>query len=70
MQSNLLRCQKRLQKEQEDLIKYQDIFKLEVDDKNTCIWKISFKGADKTIYSGEAFTLQFKFSNEYVCNYI
>ena len=33
---------------------------------NSRIWKISFKGAEKTLYEGENFTLQFKFPEEYV----
>jgi ubiquitin-protein ligase len=66
MQSNLARCQKRLQKELEDLEKYKESLKVEVDSKNSTIWKISFKGAEATLYTGEEYTLQFKFSNEYV----
>jgi ubiquitin-protein ligase len=66
MQSNLARCQKRLQKELEDLEKYKDSLKVDVDSKNSTIWKISFKGAEGTLYTGEEYTLQFKFSNEYV----
>jgi ubiquitin-protein ligase len=66
MQSNLARCQKRLQKELEDLEKYKDSLKVDLDSKNSTIWKISFKGAEGTLYTGEEYTLQFKFSNEYV----
>jgi ubiquitin-conjugating enzyme E2 W len=66
MQSNTLRCQKRLQKELEDLEKYKDTFFPKVDEKNPCRWTISFKGAEGTLYNGEEFTLQFKFSSEYV----
>ena len=66
MQSNLARCQKRLQKELEDLDKYKDIFSIKVDEKNPCLWKITFKGAEGTLYTNEEFTLQFKFSPEYV----
>ena len=39
---------------------------MKVDDNNPRIWYISFKGAENTLYAGENFTLQFKFSNEYV----
>lgn len=70
MQSNLARCQKRLQKELEDLKKYESTLKTEVDAKNSCLWKVSFTGAEGTLYAGENFTLQFKFSNEYVKNKI
>jgi ubiquitin-protein ligase len=66
MQGSLVRCQKRLQKELEDLKKYEDILKVEVDDKNTFLWKVSFVGAEGTLYAGEAYSLQFKFSPDYV----
>ena len=65
MQGNS-RCLKRLQKELEDLKKYENILSVEVDSNNNCLWKVSFKGADGTLYAGESFTLQFKFSGEYV----
>ncbi len=65
MQSNLARCNKRLQKELEDLEKFKETFTVEVDS-NKPLWKVSFKGAENTIFAGEGFTLQFKFSNEYV----
>lgn len=66
MQTNLARCQKRLQKELEDLQKFTDTLKVEVDSKNSSLWRISFKGAENTLYTGEEFCLQFKFSGEYV----
>jgi ubiquitin-protein ligase len=66
MQSNTMRCQKRLQKELEDLEKYKETLTIKVDDKNPCLWKITFKGAESTLYAGEEYTLQFKFSSEYV----
>ncbi len=66
MQSGQARSQKRLQKELEDLKKFEDTFKVQVDSKNFTHWKVSFKGAESTIFAGEEFTLQFKFSNEYV----
>jgi ubiquitin-protein ligase len=62
----MARCQKRLQKELEDLKKFEDSLIVEVDSKNSFIWKVSFKGAEGTLYAGEPFTLQFKFSNDYV----
>ena len=39
---------------------------MKVADNNPRIWYVSFKGAENTLYAGEDFTLQFKFSNEYV----
>lgn len=66
MNGGAARCHKRLQKELEDLKKYEETLKAEVDQKNFSLWKVSFKGAEKTVYAGEEFTLQFKFSNEYV----
>ncbi len=66
MQSNLARCQKRLQKELEDLKKFEGTLNVEVDTKNPCLWKVSFTGAEGTLYTGENFILQFKFNNEYV----
>ena len=55
----------RLNKELADLKTFK-AFTVKVDDNNPRIWYISFKGAENTLYAGEDFTLQFKFSNEYV----
>ena len=55
----------RLNKELADLKSFPN-FTVKVDDNNSRIWYISFKGAENTLYAGENFTLQFKFSNEYV----
>ena len=55
----------RLNKELADL-KTFPTFSVKVDDNNEKIWYISFKGAENTLYAGENFTLQFKFSDEYV----
>ena len=55
----------RLKKELIDLETYKDVFSVEVDKNDSRIWRISFKGAEKTLYEGENFTLQFKFPNEY-----
>ncbi len=66
MQSNVARCQKRLQKEIEDLEKYKDQLTVIVDPNKSTIWKVKFKGADNTLYAGEEYTLQFKFSPEFV----
>jgi len=64
--NNGQRCFKRLQKELEDIKKYDDTFKVVVDEKDSTIWKVSFVGAEKTIYANEPYTLRFKFSPEYV----
>jgi ubiquitin-protein ligase len=63
---SLNRCSKRLQKELEDLEKFKETLFVDVDTKNSFLWRVSFIGAEKTLYAGEKFTLQFKFSNEYV----
>ncbi len=65
MNSSLNRCQKRLQKELQEMENFKETFTVEIDSKNTCLWKITFTAPDATIYSGEKFTLQFKFGNEY-----
>jgi len=65
MNSSATRCLKRLQKEREEFSKYPN-FTLEVDNANDFLWRISFYGADETLYAGEFFTLQFKFAEEYV----
>ena len=60
----------RLNKELADLKTFK-AFTVKVDDNNPRIWYVSFKGAENTLYANEDFTLQFKFSNEYVSiNYI
>ena len=55
----------RLKKELADLQSFPT-FSVKVDDKNQRIWYVSFKGAENTLYANEDFTLQFKFSEEYV----
>ena len=42
------------------------IITVKVGDNIPLIWYISFKGAENTLYAGENFTFQFKFSNEYI----
>ena len=59
----------RLNKELADL-KTFPTFSVKVDEQNPRIWYVSFKGAEKTLYAGEDFTLQFKFSNEYVSRFL
>ena len=57
--------QNRLKFEYEDIKKYNQ-FKVNIDPKNNSIWFVSFKGADKTLYSNENFTLRFQFDEGYV----
>ena len=56
---------KQLNKELADLKSFPT-FSVKVDENNPRIWFVSFKGAENTLYANENFTLQFKFSNEYV----
>ena len=65
MNTSATRCLKRLQKEKEEFIKMSNLI-LDEDKNNSFIWRITFNGADETLYAGETFTLQFKFSDEYV----
>ena len=65
MNSSATRCLKRLQKEREDLDKFTNL-KYQFDEKNQFLLKVSFSGAEDTLYQGENFTLQFKFSDDYV----
>ncbi len=57
--------QNRLKYEYEDLKKYSQ-FTVNIDPKNSNIWFISFKGANKTLYENENFTLRFQFDEGYV----
>ena len=59
------RMQSRLKFEYEDMKKFPQ-FKLELDNTQTNIWFVSFKGADKTLYQNENFKLKFVFDNDYV----
>ena len=61
--------QNRLKYEYEDIKKYPQ-FKVNIDPQNNNIWYVSFKGADKTLYEDENFTLKFRFDGEYVNNII
>ena len=55
----------RINKELADLKSFPT-FSVKVDENNPRIWFVSSKGAENTLYANENFTLQFKFSNEYV----
>ena len=57
----------RLKYELLDIKKYPQ-FKVNVDPKNNNIWFVSFKGAEKTLYENENFTLRFEFDAGYVIN--
>ena len=57
--------QNRLKFEYEDLKKYNQ-FSVNIDPKNNKIWFVSFKGAEKTLYENENFTLRFQFDDGYV----
>ena len=57
--------QNRLKFELEDMKKYNQ-FSLKIDPNNYNIWYVSFKGADKTLYENENFTLRFQFDEDYV----
>lgn len=65
--NNSIRCYKRLVKEKEDIIKnHSDQLTIEEDKTNSRKWYLSFEGAKGSLYEGEKFKLQFKFSDEYV----
>lgn len=56
----------RLLKEAEEMKRdFVGVLDLEISEDNTSLWLVRFKGADGTIYAGESFTLQFKFSRAY-----
>ena len=57
--------QNRLIFELEDIKKYNQ-FSVKIDPNNNNVWYVSFKGADKTLYQNEIFTLRFQFDDGYV----
>ena len=57
--------QNRLKFELEDIKKYNQ-FSVKIDPNNNNVWYVSFKGADKTLYQNENFTLRFQFDDGYV----
>ena len=57
--------QNRLKYELLDIKKYNQ-FKVKIDPKNNYVWYVSFKGAEKTLYENENFTLRFQFDEDYV----
>eukprot|EP01016_Furgasonia_blochmanni_P014352 TRINITY_DN174_c0_g1_i24.p1 TRINITY_DN174_c0_g1~~TRINITY_DN174_c0_g1_i24.p1 ORF type:complete len:127 (-),score=9.59 TRINITY_DN174_c0_g1_i24:317-697(-) len=61
------RMTKRLTKDLEGIQKhYKDVFLVELPNSDIKLWHVTFKGAPSTIYEGETFKLQFKFTPEYV----
>ncbi|CAG9312370.1 unnamed protein product [Blepharisma stoltei] len=64
----LSRAQKRLQREFEEMTRhYQDTFPVEIpeNDTNRMTWYVSFIGAEGSIFAGERYTLEFRFSDNY-----
>ncbi|KAM3136268.1 hypothetical protein pb186bvf_011567 [Paramecium bursaria] len=60
------RMTKRLQKDLEQLQKnYADVFQVKNPGNNLKHWIVAFEGAKGTLYEGEKFELQFKFSDDY-----
>ncbi|CAK59733.1 unnamed protein product (macronuclear) [Paramecium tetraurelia] len=60
------RMAKRLQKDLEQMQKsYVDQFNVRMPNNDIKHWIVAFEGAKGTLYQGEKFELQFKFSNEY-----
>eukprot|EP00825_Cyclidium_porcatum_P048250 TRINITY_DN8050_c0_g1_i1.p1 TRINITY_DN8050_c0_g1~~TRINITY_DN8050_c0_g1_i1.p1 ORF type:complete len:171 (-),score=32.32 TRINITY_DN8050_c0_g1_i1:451-963(-) len=60
------RMTKRLQKDLEAMQKnYKEQFVVTLPNNDLKTWHIAFKGAKGTLYDGEQFKLQFKFSPEY-----
>ncbi|CAD8101674.1 unnamed protein product [Paramecium primaurelia] len=61
------RMAKRLQKDLEQMQKsYTDQFNVRMPNNDIKHWIVAFEGAKGTLYQGEKFELQFKFSNDYV----
>lgn len=61
-----LRMSKRLQKEYEAIQKNNQEMKVLLPNNDLTLWHVNFNGAKGTLYEGENFTLQLRFSNEYV----
>ena len=60
------RCSARLKKEAEDIQKnFVGVLELNIVDDSMTKWHIKFVGAEATLYAGEPYTLQFKFSKDY-----
>ena len=61
-----LRMNKRLQKEFEAFQKNVHDMKAMLPQNNLTLWHVQFTGAKGTLYEGEQFTIQFRFTNDYV----
>jgi hypothetical protein len=61
-----LRMSKRLQKEYESIQKNNQEMKVLLPNNDLVLWHVNFAGAKNTLYEGENFTLQLRFSNDYV----
>ena len=57
---------KRLQKEYESICKNNETFTVNLINNDLRAWHVHFEGAKSTIYAGEKYTLQFRFSEQYV----
>ena len=57
--------QNRLNYELKNIKKYNQL-SVKIDPNNNYIWYVSFKGAEKTLYENEIFTLKFQFDDGYV----
>lgn len=62
------RMAKRLQKEYESICKNNETFAVQLVNNDLRVWLVSLEGAKNTVYAGEKFTLQFRFSDQYVAN--
>jgi len=60
------RMSKRLQKEFEQIQKNNLEMKANLPNNDLTLWNLSFMGAKGTLYEGESFVLQLRFSNDYV----
>jgi hypothetical protein len=60
------RMSKRLQKEFEQIQKNSLEMKAILPNNDLTFWNLSFMGAKGTLYEGESFVLQLRFSNDYV----
>ncbi|CDW84204.1 ubiquitin-conjugating enzyme [Stylonychia lemnae] len=60
------RCLGRLKKEAEDIRNnFDGVLELDIKDESQMCWHVRFRGAEGSVYNGEVFTLQFKFSEDY-----
>lgn len=60
------RMSKRLQKEFEAIQKNTHDMKVVLPNNDLTLWHVNFMGAKGTLYEGENFTIQLRFTNDYV----